>query len=156
MRHLAFTALLLLAGCEKNYQSELLGLTYRPPAGFEAEAQEEPGPPKMANLGRGLRFYSLDMQLGDIEKLPLEPIASSIRHAAKLPEAEVTSSRTGSLPTGQVVRYEFKAPSGDRELMYAVLAGNRLVLVDLTAPEAQFGPLEAKVEGSLSSLRIKR
>jgi hypothetical protein len=142
--------LLLLASCSRGYDSPLLGVKWQPPAGFEL-GREASGPPRVAEFGSGLRLLRTDGAL-PTEGTP-EVLAQAARSAAGLPPAEVLDCRTGTLPAGAVVRCELRQGS-DRELLYLVPQKVGAVLVDLVAPEARFGPLSAKVEGSLSTLRV--
>jgi hypothetical protein len=163
MRHLETSRLLgwsiallalALAGCPSGYDSEKLGLKYEPPNGFKF-VREEVGPPAYADFGSGLRLYSLEVQTAALDaNASLDVFADIVRKAAKLTApAEVITSRTGSLPIGQVVRYELKTADG-RELLYLIPVGQRTVLLTFDASEDRYGPLEARVESSLTSLHV--
>ncbi|MFP2904676.1 hypothetical protein ACLESD_06390, partial [Pyxidicoccus sp. 3LFB2] len=59
----------------------------------------------------------------------------------------------GTLPAGPVARYEF-ARDGARTLVYFVPRKDGFVLVSFSAPEHDYGALSARVERSLSTLRL--
>ena len=68
--------------------------------------------------------------------------------------AQIRRDRDPALPVGGVVRYEYKTPDG-RELMYLIPIRKKTLLLDFAASEAKFGTLSARVESSLSSIRIR-
>ena len=143
-----------LAGCMDGYNSPLLGVTWKAPSGFNTP-HEEPGPPRTADFGNGLMLYSLDLQTGPLEaNAPIEALSDLVRQKAKLPALEPQSARAGTLPVGNVVRYEYRTPDG-RELLYLVPMRDKTTLVRFYGPDKSYGSLSARVEGTLSTLRIR-
>jgi hypothetical protein len=151
---LAAVAMAALSGCMEGYNSPLLGVTWKAPNGFNTP-HEEAGPPKTADFGNGLILYSLDLQTGPLEpNSPIEALSDLVRQKAKLPAIAPQSAIAGTLPVGNVVRYEYKTPDG-RELMYLVPMRDKTTLVRFYGNEKTYGSLAARVEGTLSTLRIK-
>ena len=150
-RTLLALPLLVLGACDRGFESSALHVAWKLPNGIELQ-REVSGPKPRAEFNRGLVLQSID----DLPKDVTEPeaIALLARQQAGLPSADAPSCRAGTLPIGPVVRCEL-ARGGDREMVYVVMVPGHSLLIDLSAGENAYGPLSAKVESSLSTLRIR-
>jgi hypothetical protein len=136
--------------CSRKTELNALGLQYEPPSGM-ALRSEEPGPPAVARFEGGLELRS-------VQGVPLKVDASpeEVLGAAGVPVPEKRLNATsGTLPAGPVARYEFQQGAA-RTLVYFLPLADRSVLVLYTAPERDYGPGSARVERSLSTLKITR
>ena len=136
--------------CSRKAELNPLGLQYEPPSGM-ALLSVEPGQPAVARFEGGLE---LRMMEGSTPKVtaPMEVILASV--GVPMPGKRLNAT-DGTLPTGQVARYEYQQGTS-RTLIYFIPLENRYVLVLYTAPERDYGPGSARVERSLSTLRPTR
>jgi len=149
MRRFALT-LLLLAACSSEKQLAHVHARYEPPNGFELTS-EDPGPPPRANFRPGLTItrYATDLPQGGEDA-----VAAALPKLADLGGGwDVVSARAGTLPVGPVVRVELRRYDGVRALHYVVPRAHGFLLLSFSAPEATYGPLEARVEQSLIHLK---
>lgn len=147
---LSLLVLLLAVGCARTVSTEALGLEYEPPSGVKLSATEA-GPPAVARFEGGVELRSVP---GAPPALGAAPEA--VLSAAGVPvPGKLLSSTQGTLPAGPVARYEYQ--QGDaRTLVYFLPRADRFVLLTFTAPERDYGPRSAKVELSLSTLKLLR
>lgn len=147
---LSLLALLLVVGCSRPFSSQALGLEYAPPSGVTFDA-EEAGPPAVARFKGGLELRSVPGTPPPLEAAPEVVLGAA---GVPVPGRGVNRSQ-GTLPVGPVARYEFQ--QGEvRTLVYFLPRPDRFVLVTFTAPERDYGPRSAKVELSLSTLKLLR
>jgi hypothetical protein len=143
-------ALLLAVGCSRPVSSQALGLEYEPPSGVTFTS-EEAGPPAVARFQGGLELRSVP---GTPPALDAAPEAVLAAAGVPVPGKRVNSAQ-GSLPAGKVGRYEFQQ-AGTWTLVYFLPRPDRFVLITFTAPEQDYGKRSAKVERSLSTLKLLR
>ena len=141
----------LLAGCSSEKHLAQVRATYEPPNGFEF-AGEKGGATPTATFAPGLVLARFGAPLPSTDPDAL---------AAALPQLEglgggwsPLNARAGTLPVGPVVRIELQN-GGDRALHYVVPRQHGFVDLSFTAPEESYGPLEAKVEMSLTHLKVE-
>jgi hypothetical protein len=149
MRRFALLAVLLTA-CSNEKQLTQVHARYEPPNGFELTG-EVPGPPPKASFRPGLTItrYGVDLPQGGEDA-----VAAALPKLADLGGGwDVASARAGTLPVGPVVRVELRRYDGVRALHYVVPRAHGFLLLSFSAPEATYGPLEARVERSLNSLK---
>lgn len=147
---LSLLALLLAVGCSRPVTSHALGLEYEPPSGVKF-LSEEAGPPAVARFEGGLELRSVPGT-----PPPLEANPEVVLGAAGVPvPGQVLTTAQGTLTAGPVARYEFQQ-GGARTFMYFLPRPDRFVLVTFTAPERDYGPRSARVERSLSTLKLLR
>jgi hypothetical protein len=152
MRHSAPTllAVLLAVGCSRPMSSQALGLEYEPPSGVTFTS-EEAGPPAVARFEGGLEVRSVP---GTPPALGATPEAVLAAAGMSVP-GKVVNSAQGTLPAGPVGRYEFQ--QGDTwTLVYFLPRPDRFVLITFTAPGQDYGKRSARVERSLSTLKLLR
>lgn len=144
-----------LAACSSGYQSEALGLEWKPPTPFRLEA-EQAGPPPVARFAPGLELRRVELKLPAPSAETVNATLEQIREAAAIP-AGVTliSARAGSIPAGPVARYELKLRS-DRLLVYVLPTADAVVLLTMRADEAQFGKRQNAFERSLATLKLRQ
>jgi hypothetical protein len=141
-----------MTGCSSAYESDVLALRYEPPRGVQLQ-EEVAGPPSVARFSSGLELWSAPVTVPTPSEATLRPLFdAAVRATGVTLKGTVQSSRAGNLPAGPVARYELKSP-GERSLLYILPLQTRVLVVHLNAPEASYGPLEARVERSLASLR---
>lgn len=151
---LLLIGLLAALGCSGEYRSELLAVRYTPPSGAKLLG-EEAGPPKVARFSGGIELRSWSGPALPIDEAQPEWMVGTIAQAAGLEgDGAVLSAKVGSLPAGQVARFELKRGHKRTLLYYLPLEGRSLVAT-LSAPESQYGKLESRFERSLSSLRAE-
>ena len=124
-------------------------MQYEPPSGMGLRAVEA-GPPARALFDGGLELRS-------VRGAPpaLGAGHEAVLGAAGLPvPGKLLHDSSGTLPAGPVARYEFSQAGGARTLVYFVPGEGGFVLVLFTAPERDYGALSARVERSLSTLRL--
>jgi hypothetical protein len=147
---LSLLVLLFVVGCSRPVSSQALGLEYEPPSGIKFDS-EEAGPPAVARFQGGLELRSVPGT-----PPPLEAAPEVVLGAAGVPvPGRVVNTSQGTLPAGSVARYELQR-GGTRTLVYFLPRPDRFVLVTFTAPERDYGPRSARVELSLSTLRLLR
>jgi len=140
--------LLCVIGCSRGFTLRVLGVQYEPPSGMGLLA-EEAGPPAVARFEKGLELRSV---VGTPPTLEAGPEA--VLAAAGLPvPGRLVQSSQGTLPAGPVARYELTR-DGARTLVYFLPRKDGFVLVTFSAPERDYGALSARVERSLSTLRL--
>ncbi|WP_426749519.1 hypothetical protein [Myxococcus sp. Y35] len=153
MRLASLTWCLLLwcvVGCSRGFSSQELGVQYEPPSGMGLRSVEA-GPPARALFEGGLELRSVQ---GVPPALGAGPEA--VLGAAGMPvPGKLLQDSEGTLPTGPVARYEFAQAGGARTLVYFVPGKARFVLVVFSAPERDYGARSARVERSLSTLRVE-
>jgi hypothetical protein len=152
MRHsaLPLLALLLAVGCSRPVSSQALGLEYEPPSGVTFTS-EEAGPPAVARFEGGLELRSVP---GTPPALNAAPEAVLGAAGVSVP-GKVVNSAQGTLTAGPVGRYEFQ--QGEVwTLVYFLPRPDRFVLVTFTAPAQDYGKRSARVERSLSTLKLLR
>ncbi|MBS2033297.1 MAG: hypothetical protein JST54_35815 [Deltaproteobacteria bacterium] len=150
MRRLAL-AFVALAACSNEKQLAQVHARYEPPNGFELTG-EVAGPPARASFRPGLTLtrYTTDLPPGASE----DAVAAALPKLADLGGGwDVASARAGTLPVGPVFRVELRRYDGVRALHYVVPRARGFLLLSFSAPEATYGPLEARVERSLNSLK---
>jgi len=144
-------AVLALAACSSEKKLPQVHASYEAPNGFSFVG-EQGGPPPRATFAPGLSLtrFSKPLPSGDADAV-----------AAALPELAglgggwaVLNARAGTLPVGPVVRVELQKGS-DRALHYVIPRAQGFLDLAFTAPESSYGPLEAKVEMSLSHLKAE-
>jgi hypothetical protein len=145
---------LALTGCSRTYDSELLGLKYEPPRGFDF-LEEKPGPPRLARFSKGLELLSADTALPAVEEAHLADILQKAWRSSGMPAepGNVISSRVGTLHSAPVARYALH-DGGSRTLLYVVPRGASFLMVRFTSSDAGYAQLESLVERSLGSLRL--
>ncbi|HEX8701434.1 MAG TPA: hypothetical protein VF815_21585 [Myxococcaceae bacterium] len=147
---LSLLALLLAVGCSRPVSSQTLGLEYEPPSGVTLSS-EQPGPPAVARFEGGLELRSVP---GTPPALDASPEAVLAAAGLSVP-GKVVNSAQGTLTAGPVGRYEFK--QGDTwTLVYFLPRPERFVLVTFSAPSQDYGKRSARVERSLSTLKLLR
>lgn len=149
-RLLALSALLMLAGCTRTYDSGELKVHYKPPRGVKL-VEEQAGPPHLARFSSGLEIRSFDGEPVAIEEEKLEGLLAQIDPAAT---GSVISARIGTLPPGKAVRWTIK-DGETRRLVYYLPAKGRYLVLSLSAPDARYMELETDLELSLASLRLR-
>ncbi|ATB27706.1 hypothetical protein [Melittangium boletus] len=154
MNRSAFTWWLLLSfavACSRQVDSTALALQYEPPSGMRL-LSEEPGPPAVVRFEGGLQLRSV---VGAPLRLDASP--EEILRAAGMPESgqRPLNATQGTLPAGPVARHEFQQGT-TRTLVYVLPREDRCVFVLYTAPERDYGPGLARVERSLSTLKLTR
>jgi hypothetical protein len=146
---LTWSLLLLCAvGCSRGVTSRVLGVEYEPPSGMGLIA-EEAGPPAVARFEKGLELRAVK---GTAPALDAGPEAVLTAAGLEVPGRVVQDSR-GTLPAGPVARYELSR-DGARTLVYFLPRKDGFVLVTFSAPERDYGTLSARVERSLSTLKL--
>lgn len=152
MRFASLTWCLLLSsvfGCSRSISSQELGVQYEPPSGMSLGSVEA-GPPALARFKGGL-------ELRAVRGVPpaLDAGPEVVLGAAGLTvPGRLLQGSEGTLPAGPVARYEFTQSGGARTLVYFVPRKDGFVLVTFSASERDYGALSARVERSLSSLRM--
>ncbi len=140
--------MLCVLGCSRGVTSRALGVEYEPPSGMGL-ISEEAGPPAVARFEKGLEMRSVAGTPPALDAGPEVVLA-----AAGLPmPGTLLKDSQGTLPAGPVARYEF-SQSGTRTMMYFLPRKDGFVLVTFFAPERDYGTLSARVERSLSTLRL--
>ena len=137
--------------CSREFSSLGVGVRYEPPSGM-AFVSEEPGPPIVARFEGGLEVHSVS-GLAPKPDAPPEEVLRAARLAT--PGQRLLNATQGTLPAGPVTRYEFQQGS-THSLVYVIPRDGRFVLVVYSAPEQDYGPGLARVERSLSSLKLTR
>ena len=150
-RTLLILALSAIPACESGFESLALHVAWKLPSGVELQ-REVLGPRPRAEFNHGVVLQAIDDTPAEVT----EPaaIAELARKQAGLPANDSASCRTGTLPIGPVVRCGL-ARGGDREMAHVVLVPGHSLLLDVAAAESVYGTLSAKVEGSLSTLRLR-
>ncbi|MDY7226473.1 hypothetical protein [Hyalangium rubrum] len=147
---LSLLAVLLAVGCSRPVSSQALGFEYEPPSGVKLSS-EEPGPPAVARFEGGVEVRSVPGTPPALEALPEAVLGAA---GVSVPGKRVSTSQ-GTLPAGPVARYEFQEGT-HRTLVYFLPRPDRFLLFTFTAPERDYGPRSAKVELSLSTLKLLR
>ncbi len=147
-------SLLLVAGCSREYESQLLGIRYEPPPSMKFE-REEAGPPPVAHFRGGLEIRSIPGTPPPVAEPQLRQTLETLRSTPGLKlQGELVTARAGTLPAGEVARYELST-KGARTLVYVVPAKDRTILLTLTAPDSDYGRLQNQFERSLSTLTLR-
>jgi hypothetical protein len=112
---------------------------------------EESGPPAVVRFEGGLELRSVEGKPPALDVAPEQVLGAA---GVPVPGRQVNATQ-GTLPAGQVARYEFQQGTS-RTLVYFLPRPERFVLVLYTAPERDYGPGSARVERSLSTLKPTR
>ncbi|XXF75347.1 hypothetical protein P2318_19995 [Myxococcaceae bacterium GXIMD 01537] len=153
MKRTALFPMLLLScavACSRQMESKGLGLQYEPPPGM-ALREEVGGPPAVARFEGGLEVRA-------VEGTPLSldaPVEAVLGAAGVQVPGRPLNSTQGTLSAGPVARYEFQQDSS-RTLVYFLPRAERFLLVLYSAPERDYGADSARVERSLSTLKLTR
>ncbi len=153
----AFAAALLLpfaSACSSGFESDTLGVSWKPPKAFALESQEA-GPPPSAKFSQGLELRRVDLKLPEPTETSVGPMLEQVRAPAAVPQgAQLVSSRVGSIPAGAVARYELK-DRGERFLVYVLPRDEQAFLLSLRADEGRFSQLSNTLERSLTTLKVR-
>jgi len=150
-RTLVLAALLALTACSGEKKLPQVHASYEPPSGFSF-VSEQGGPTPRATFAPGLQLARFSTPLGSTDA---DAVAAALPALADLGDGwTVLNSRAGTLPVGPVFRVELQK-GGDRALHYLVPRAHGFLDLSFTAPESRYGPLEAKVEMSLTHLKAE-
>lgn len=147
---LAVVTWVLAVGCSRPVSSQALGLEYEPPSGVTLST-EEVGPPAVARFAGGLELRSVPGTPPALEATPEAVLGAA---GVSMPGKRVNSAQ-GTLAAGPVGRYEFKQ-ADTWTLIYFLPRPDRFLLITFSAPSQDYGQRSARVERSLSTLRLLR
>jgi hypothetical protein len=137
--------------CSREFFSPGVGVRYEPPSGM-AFVAEESGAAMVARFEGGLEVISVP---GPAPRPDEEPVNVLRAGGLATPGQRLLNTTQGTLPAGTVTRYEFQQ-GATRTLVYLIPRDDRFVLVVYSAPEQDYGPGLARVERSLSTLKLTR
>lgn len=151
---LATFVLLSTSGCSREVDSPALGIRFEPPSRMKFVSERaEPVPTAIFESGLELRAVKQPLPAGDAASLTAM-LEQAAREAQLSLKGEVQSSKRGTIPAGEVARYEL-SDAKTRTLLYVIRGEGRYVVLILNAPKDDYAPLESQVERALSTLRFR-
>jgi hypothetical protein len=141
------------AGCSRDYDSPLLGISWTPPAGTRL-VEEAPGPVPHATFDDGAAWYRLGAAFPLDEATLKDQLPNVLAAAGVAAGGSVGSAKLGTLPAGSVARYELSG-GGGHTLVYVIPQGAGTLLLLFRAPSARYGSASAALERSLAQLRLR-